>query len=135
MYHGYKGKQRLNYSPYFYFLLGMAILPCPALTRPAPPHPARVFPAPQRWWGGDGAIFCPRTPGRGGDGFSIFIPAPPRPRTALIIRTIIVNLVNPKSLIFKVEHKTLDKFFFILNLLLLPLALLPSLLSIHVFQF
>ena len=61
--------------------LGMAILPRPALTRPAPPHPARVFPAPQRWWGGDGAIFCPRTPGRGGDGFSIFIPALSPPRT------------------------------------------------------
>ena len=106
----------------------------------APPHfdlpyPAPVFPAPQRWWGGDGAIFCPRTSGRGGDGFSIFIPAPSPPRPALIIRTIIVNLVNPKSLIFKVKHKTLDKIFFILNLLLLPLALLPSLLSIHVFQF
>ena len=39
---------------------------------PAPPRPA-----PQRWWGGDGAIFCPRTMGRGGDGFSIFIPNPP----------------------------------------------------------
>ena len=114
--------------------VGMAILPRLALTRPAPPPPARVFPAPQRWWGGDGAIFCPRTPRRGKDEFSIFIPAPPRPRLALIM-TIIVNLVNPKSLIFKVKHKILDKIFFILNLLLLPLTLLPSLLSIHVFQF
>ena len=89
----------------------MKIFPCPA-----PPHPARVFPTPQRWWGGDEAIFCPRTPGRGGDGFSILsppcpIPATPRPCPALI-RTIIVNLVNPKSLIFKVKHMTLDKIFF-----------------------
>ena len=63
------------YNQIDYPILGMAILPRPALTRPVPPHPARVFPAPQRWWGGDGAIFCPRTPGRGG--FSIFIPALP----------------------------------------------------------
>ena len=93
---------------------------------PAPPHPAWVFPTSQKRWGGDGAIFCPRTSRRGRDGFSIFIPAPPRPRPALI-RTIFVNLVNSKSLIFKVKHKTLDKIFFILNLLLLLLTLLPSL--------
>ena len=54
--------------------LGMTILPRPTLTRPAP----------QVWWGRDGAIFCPRTPGQGRDGFSIFIPnplAPSPPRT------------------------------------------------------
>ena len=118
-------RRKHHFSPYILRLrsiwLGMAILP-----RPAPPHPTQVFPAPQRWWGGDGAIFCPCTPRRGGDGFSIFIPASPRP-CPILIRTIIVNLVNPKSLIFKVKHKTLDKIFFILNLLLLPLTLLPSL--------
>ena len=37
----------------------MAILPHPTLT--APPRPAL-----QMWWGGDGAIFCPRTLGGGG---------------------------------------------------------------------
>ena len=80
-----------------------------------------------------GQYFVPAP--RGGAGMGLVFLSLPRPRPALIIRTIIVNLVNPKSLIFKVEHKTLDKIFFILNLLLLPLALLPSLLSIHVFQF
>ena len=43
---------------------GMAILPCSTLT----------YPTPQKWWGKNGAIFCPRTPGRGKDGFTIFIP-------------------------------------------------------------
>ena len=69
--------------------------PHPTLTCPVPPRPGRVFPVLQRWWGGDGAIFCPRTMGRGGDGFSIFIPNPPRPVPTLI-RTIIVNLVIRK---------------------------------------
>ena len=34
--------------------------------------PARVFAAPQRWWGGDGVKFQPRTTRRGGDGFRLF---------------------------------------------------------------
>ena len=60
-----------GFDAWFYqsSLLGMAILP----------HPVWVFPVPQRWWGGDGAIFCPPPPRRGGDGFSICIPNPPRP--------------------------------------------------------
>ena len=29
----------------------------PRLTRPSPLRPVRVFPAPQRWWGGDGVRF------------------------------------------------------------------------------
>ena len=29
----------------------------PRLTRPSPLHPVRVFPAPQKWWGGDGVRF------------------------------------------------------------------------------
>ena len=53
--------------------------PHPALTRPASLCLVRVFSAPQRWWGGDGTIFCPRTPGWGRDEFSIFIPNPPCP--------------------------------------------------------
>ena len=37
--------------------------PHPALTRPTPLCLVQVFSAPQRWWGGNGTIFCPRTPG------------------------------------------------------------------------
>ena len=85
------------------FCLGMAIFSRPALTHLVPARPVRVFPNPQRWWSGNGAIFCPRTPGRGGNRLSIFIPNPPWPT---LIRTIIVNLVNPKSLIFKLKHKS-----------------------------
>ena len=69
-----------------------------------------------------GQYFVPAP--RGGEGMGLVFLSSPR---LALIRTIIVNLVNPKSLIFKVKHKTLDKIFFILNLLLLPLNLLPSL--------
>ena len=101
-------------------IVGMAILP----------HPVKVV---GRGWGN---ILSPHPgAGRGRAGMGLVFLSPPRPCPALIIRTIILNLVNPKSLIFKVKHKTLDKIFFILNLLLLPLTLLLSLLSIHVFQF
>ena len=61
-----------NKKVFYSLRVGMAILPHPTLT--APPRPAL-----QMWWGGDGAIFCPRTLGGGGDGFSIFIPNLPRP--------------------------------------------------------
>ena len=50
----------------------------PRLTRPSPLRPVRVFPAPQRWWGGDGVRFQTRTTGRGGDGFTLFRPTLPR---------------------------------------------------------
>ena len=90
----------------------------------APPY--NGFSRPAKVVERDGAIFCSRISRRGEDGFNIFIHALSRPQPALIM-TIIVNLVNPKSVIFKVKHKTLDKIFFILNLLLLPLTLLPSL--------
>ena len=55
----------------------------PRLTRPSPLRPVRVFPTPQKWWGGDGARFQTRTTGRGGDGFTFFRPTPPHPRPAL----------------------------------------------------
>ena len=88
-----------NKKVFYSLRVGMAILPHPTLT--APPRPAL-----QMWWGGDGAIFCPRTLG-GGGWVQYFYPqpAPARPHPALI-RTIIVNLVNLKSLIFKVKHKS-----------------------------
>ena len=97
----------------------MAILPRPALTRPTP----HGFSPPRKGGGARmGQYFVPVP--RGGAGMSLVFLSPSRPA---LIRTIIVNLVNPKSLIFKVKHKTLDKILFILNLLLLPLTLLPSL--------
>ena len=48
----------------------MAILPCLALTHPAP------HPTPQRWWGQGWGNILSLCPGAewGGDGFSIFIP-------------------------------------------------------------
>ena len=53
--------------------------------------------------------------GWGRDGFSFFYPQPALPCShPALIRTIIVNLENLKSLIFKVKHKTCDKIFFIL---------------------
>ena len=89
-----------NKKVFYSLRVGMAILPHPTLT--APPRPAL-----QMWWGGDGAIFCPRPRGGGGGWVQYFYPqpAPTRPHPALI-RTIIVNLVNLKSLIFKVKHKS-----------------------------
>ena len=53
----------------------MTILPCLALTHPAP------HPTPQRWWGRDGEIFCPCALGRSGAGMgSVFLsPAYPTP--------------------------------------------------------
>ena len=40
------------------------------LTHPSLFHSAPVFPAPQRWWGEDGARFQPRTMGQGGMGLN-----------------------------------------------------------------
>ena len=87
---------------------GMTILPRPA--HPTPPRFSLLY---KDGGVGMGKYFVPAPWGR--DGFSIFIPtlSLPRPHPA-IIKTIIVNLVNSKSLIFKVEHKTWDKIFFIL---------------------
>ena len=76
------------------------IKPIPALPRGAGTKYCPI-PAPPPLQGGEN----PHGAGRGKDGFSIFIPNSPRPHPALI-RTIIVNLVNPKSLIFKVKHKS-----------------------------
>ena len=58
----------------------MTILPCLALTHPAP------HPTPQRWWGRDGEIFCPCALGRSGAGMgSVFLsptyPTPSLPHT------------------------------------------------------
>ena len=103
-------------------LLFTYILPRPTLTHLALPTPHGF--SPPRKGGGAGMrqYFVPAP--RGGVGMGLVYLSPPHPT---LIRTIIVNLVNPKSLIFKVKHKTLDKILFILNLLLLPLTLLPSL--------
>ena len=56
----------------------------PRLTRPSPFRPVRVFPAPQRWWGGDGVRFQTRITGRGGDGFTLFRPTPPHPHPVVL---------------------------------------------------
>ena len=72
----------------------------PRLTRPSPLRPARVFPAPQRRWSGDGARFQPYGAGMG-LGFldpPLPIPAPPRPT---LLKVIIVNFSYPKTLLFK----------------------------------
>ena len=50
---------------------------------------------------------------QGQAGMGLIFLSPPSPHPTLI-RTIIVNLVNLKSLIFKLKHKTWDKIFFIL---------------------
>ena len=80
--------------------IGMTILPRPALTCLAPPRPVRVFPAPQRWWGRDRAIFCPRTMGWGGAGMGLVFLSPTHPAlphpVPTLIKTIIVNLVIRK---------------------------------------
>ena len=82
----------------------MAILP-----RPSQLRPMRVFPAPQRWWGGGGARFQPRTTGQGGDGFRLFRPALPRPFPSpshpALLRVIIVNFSYPKTLLFKQTYQ------------------------------
>ena len=76
----------------------------------APPHPAPCrFSLPRKGGGVRmGQYFVPAPQGRVGMNL-VFLsptrPAPPRPHPALI-KTIIVNLVNSKSLIFKVKHKS-----------------------------
>ena len=49
----------------------------PNLTRPSQLRPMQIFPAPQRWWGGDGAKFLPHTTRQDGDEFRLFRPNPP----------------------------------------------------------
>ena len=51
----------------------------PRLTRPSPLRPVRVFPAPQRWWGGDGWDFRPAPRGRAGMGLHFLSPLRPIP--------------------------------------------------------
>ena len=79
------------------------------LTRPSPLPSTRVFPIPQRWWGGYAVRFQPRTMGQGGDGFRVFRPTPPcpspsPPRPALL-RVIIVNFSYSKTLLFKQTYQ------------------------------
>ena len=74
--------------------IGMAILP---------------HPAPQRWWGGDGARFQPRTTGWGGDGFRLFrltLPHPfLSPSQPALLRIIIVYFLYLKTLLFKQTYQ------------------------------
>ena len=81
------------------------------LTCPSPLRSARVFPSPQRWWGGDGARFQPHTTGQGGDGFRLFRPTSPRPSPSpspprpALLKVIIVNFSYPKILLFKQTYQ------------------------------
>ena len=58
-------------------LLGMAILPRPALTRPAPPHPHGFSPPRKGGGAGMGQYFVPAP--RGGAGMDLVFLSPPRP--------------------------------------------------------
>ena len=91
------------------------------LTCPTPLCPAQVLPAPQRWWGSNGARFQLHTMGQGGVGFRLFRPTPPYPSPSpslspspprpMLLRVIIVKKFHTLKPYYLNKHINITLFY------------------------